>query len=177
MTLTEIINEITGSPIYEDINQMYKDGIIDKKTYETIMVSFHQNMLPAALQMAKDLMLSLQEVEITKEDGTTETMTLQKAQILEQLERVNLVKEQVKTEIERTKLLNLQAIGFYDNRVIKITETMRGLVGEIESGGLENPQQNWDMLYSALNAMATIASAHPLVGAIAVPTTPPTGKQ
>jgi hypothetical protein len=170
---------------------MYEDGIIDKKTYETIMVSFHQNTLTAALQMSKDLMISLQEVEIEKEDGTTETMTLQKAQILEQLERVNLVKEQineavervnlakeqVKTEIERTKLINLQAIGFYDNRVIKITETMRGLVGEIESGGLENPQQNWDMLYSALNALATIASAHPLVGAIAVPTTPPTGKQ
>ena len=203
MTITDTFNTLlatlTDSKVYTDIKQMYENNIIDRKTYESMMVNFHTIVLPAALQTSRDLELQLQEVEIDDGNGGTKKVTLQQAQILGELERNKLIEaqrgeiektvtvtnadgttrdvtlQQVKilAEYERKALIETQKVGFLDNRVIKLTEIMRGLVGEIESGGLSNPQANWDMLYASINALAVIASEHPQVGDITVPPTPP----
>lgn len=172
-TFTNLLTTLTDSKVYTDIKKMFEDGVIDRKTYESMMVNFHTIVLPAALQTSRDLELQLQEVEIDDGAGGTKKVTLQQAQILGELERNKLIEAQVATEQARKLLIDTQKVGFLDNRVIKLTEIMRGLVGEIESGGLSNPQANWDMLYASINALAVIASEHPQVGDITVPPTPP----
>jgi len=185
--LTDILSSITTSTVYTDLKKQFEEGVLDRKTYESLLLNFHQIALTSAMQTAKDMMLSLQEVEIDDGAGGTKKVTLQQAQILGELERNKLIAAQVEeivdkraliaaqtaTETERKLLIETQKIGFLDNRVIKLTEIMRGLVGEIEAGGLSNPQANWDMLYASIGALAGIASEHPQVGDITVPATPP----
>jgi len=166
--LTSILSVVTNSGIYSDIKSMYDNSMIDKKTYENILISFHRNVLSESIQMAKELTISLQEIEV---DGTK--YTLQQAQIFEALEKTKLVTAQVITEGERKLLLETQKDGFLDNRVIKMVGEIRGLVGEIEAGGLENPTENWALLYSSLGALAQIANEHPQVTTnITVPPAP-----
>lgn len=177
-----VLAAVSDNVLYTDIKKWHTDGIIDTKTFKELMLGFHKTVLAEALATAKELMLSMQEVEV---DG--KKYTLQKVQILEALEKVELAKTQnlaeiekvalvvaqTASEVERKLLLETQKNGFLDNRVIKMVGEIRGLVAEIESGGLTNPAENWKLLYSSLAALAEIASKHPEVTTdIAVPNAP-----
>ncbi len=180
-----VLTTVSTNPLYVDIKKWLTDGLIDKKTFEQLMLGFHKVVLPEALATAKELILSMQEVEVDNKKYTlqkvqileaSEKVALAETQNLAELEKVEFIKAQTESETERKLLLETQKNGFLDNRVIKMVGEIRGLVGEIEAGGLENPAENWALLYSSLGALAQIANEHPQVTTdITVPSAPNQG--
>ena len=137
--LTKVLEILAESAFYKKIDEMYSSGRIQKDSHDKYMLAFHEKALSLSMEMAQNLAL--------------------KGAIL--AEDINIKKEQVKTEKERTKLIKQQTVGFLDNRVIEWNKIATEGVGMVQSGGNTAPQEMIDAMTQSQADIKTLAQSHP----------------
>ncbi len=133
-----IQTDAVASVFYTDITKHFNEGKIDAATYAKIITSFHQSTLQEGLSTAKSMSLGVRELEL----------------------KANESAKKVEVEEARRLLLERQKDGFDENLLIKTAEITGNQIGMIESGGLNAPQNLWDISLCASNELQYITRKH-----------------
>jgi len=151
--LTEVLDAITDSKIYTDMQAMYDESRLQKDQHDKIIIAFHEKALGVATEMALKG-YRIDEIMQKELDLKSKDVELKGREIL-------LRDEQIKTETARTALVQTQERGFLDNRIVEWADKTGKVVSMIQGGGNEAPQEAINNMFAAQAALANIASNHP----------------
>jgi len=172
--LSSTLAEVHGSEDYVLLKKEYDEGNIELETYLRLRNELDARYMPLAFGFAAD---------IAKEDPNKESKSAIELEILEcEKEKLCLEKDiiaderavhknilnaellvkqkQYLVEDARAKLLVKQRIGFDDNVTLERYKASAEVIGMIQSGGNEAPQQLFDELALAIAHLRTIDSHH-----------------
>ena len=172
--LAETLSEVHNSEDYTFLKSEYDEGRLELEDYFRIRNELNSRYMPLAFGFAADIAKEdpnkdeKSALELERLQCEKDTLCLQKDILSDEravrkniLNAELLVKQkQYLVEDARAKLLVKQRIGFDDNVMLERYKASAEVIGMIQSGGNEAPQQLFDELALAIAHLRTIDSHH-----------------